>query len=122
MSSTPTPTTISIEQLRAQHRAQQKEEDLWRAKEDKLFEEELAQQAEEERKRLEEEKWWLEVEERTKLEEAEKAYKAQLQQEKHWREKEKRKVMEIKEDDKDMEKEPSGSNKKVSDWILKENY
>jgi hypothetical protein len=29
---------------------------------------------------------------------------------------------EIKEDDKDMEKEPSGSNKKVSDWILKENY
>jgi hypothetical protein len=57
----------------------------------------------------------LEVEEkRKKLEEAEKAYEAQMQKIKHEREKGKRKASKVMEDDKDMGKEPSGSNKKVS--------
>jgi hypothetical protein len=49
----------------------------------------------------------LEVEERKKLEEVEKAYKAQLQEEKHWREKGKRKTSVVEEDDEDMEREPA---------------
>jgi hypothetical protein len=57
----------------------------------------------------------LEAEERKKLEEAEKAYKAQLQEEKHWREKGKRKASVVVEDDEDMEREPSSSNKILSD-------
>jgi hypothetical protein len=39
-----------------------------------------------------------------------------LAEEKGWREKGKWKVMEVEEDEEDMEKEPSGSNKKVSIW------
>jgi hypothetical protein len=77
---------------------------------------------EEERKRLEEKKRRLEVEERKKLEEAEKACKAQLQEEKHQREKGKWKASVVEEVDEDTEREPSGSNKKVSDWILKRSY
>jgi hypothetical protein len=57
----------------------------------------------------------LEAEERKKLEEAEKAYKAQLQEEKCQREKEKRKASVVAENDEDMEREPSSSNKEVSD-------
>jgi hypothetical protein len=71
---------------------------------------------------LEEEKRRLEEEKRKKLEEAERVYEAQLQEERHWREKGKQKASMVEEDDEDMEKEPSSSNRKVSDWILKENY
>jgi hypothetical protein len=67
---------------------------------------------------LEEEKWKLEEEKRRKLEEAEKAYEVQLQKKKHWREKRKWKASKVAEDNKEMEKEPSGSNKKVSDCII----
>jgi primosomal protein N' len=78
----------------------------------RIFEEELVQQVEEERKRIEEKKWQLEAEERKKLEKAEKAYKTQLQEEKHQREKGKWKASVVEEDDEDMEREPSGSNKR----------
>jgi hypothetical protein len=61
-------------------------------------------------------------EKKEKLEEVEKAYKAQLQEERCQREKGKWKATEVKEDDKEKEKEPSSSNKKVSDWIFKEDY
>jgi hypothetical protein len=47
MSSTPMPTTLTIKQLQAQRRAQREEEDRCQAEEDKLFEKELARQAEE---------------------------------------------------------------------------
>jgi hypothetical protein len=57
----------------------------------------------------------LEEEKRKKLEEVERAYKVQLQEKRHWREKGKRKASEVVEVDEDMEKELSGSNKKVSD-------
>jgi hypothetical protein len=57
----------------------------------------------------------LEAEERKKLEKAEKAYEAQLQEEKRQREKGKQKASIVEEDDEDMERKPSGSNKKVSD-------
>jgi hypothetical protein len=57
----------------------------------------------------------LEAEGRKKLEEAEKAYEAQLQEEKRQREKGKWKASIVEEDDEDAEREPSGSNKKVSD-------
>jgi hypothetical protein len=73
------------------------------------------QQAEEEWKQVEEDNWRLKEEEKKKkLEEVEKAYKVQLQEEKRWRDKGKRKASEVAEDNKDIEKEPSGSNKKVS--------
>jgi hypothetical protein len=49
------------------------------------------------------------------LEEAERAYEAQLQEEECQREKGKWKASVVEEDDEDMEREPSGSNKKVSD-------
>jgi hypothetical protein len=54
------------------------------------------------------------VEKHRKLEEAEKAYEAQSQKEKCWKEKGKQKALEIVEDDEEAEKEPGGSNKKVS--------
>jgi hypothetical protein len=82
----------------------------------------LAQQAEEERRQLEEEKQKLEEEKRKKLEEAERVYEAQLQEKRCWREKGKQKASVVEEDEEDMEKEPSGSNKKVSDKFSKENY
>jgi hypothetical protein len=70
---------------------------------------------EEERKRLEEEKQRLEEENRKKLEEVERVYKMQLQKKRHWKEKGKRKASMVEKDDEDMKKEPSSSNKKVSD-------
>jgi hypothetical protein len=71
---------------------------------------------------LEEEKWRLEEEKRKKLEEAERVYEAQLQEERCQREKGKWKASMVEEDEEDTKKEPSGSNKKVSDKFLKENY
>jgi hypothetical protein len=56
----------------------------------------------------------LEVEERKKLDKVEKAYEAQLQEEKRRREKKKWKASVVEEDEEDMEREPSGSNKKIS--------
>jgi hypothetical protein len=82
----------------------------------------LAQQVEEERRQLEEEKWRLEEEKRKKLEEAERVYEVQLQEERCQREKGKRKASVVKENEEDMEKEPSGSNKRVSNKFPKENY
>jgi hypothetical protein len=64
---------------------------------------------------LEEEKQRLEEEKRKKLEEAERVYKVQLQEERHWRKKGKQKASMVEENDEDTKKEPSGSNKKVSD-------
>jgi hypothetical protein len=57
----------------------------------------------------------LEEEKRKKLEEVERAYEVQLQEERCQRKKGKWKASEVAEDDEDTEKEPSGSNKKVSD-------
>jgi hypothetical protein len=71
-------------------------------------------QAEEGWRQLEEEERKLEEEKRRKLEEVERAYKAQLQEKKCQREKGKRKAFAVTEDNEDTEKEPSGSNKKVS--------
>jgi RNA-binding protein 25 len=94
---------------------QWEEKNRCHAKEDQLFEEELACQMEEEQRELEEEEWKLEEEKRRKLEEAERAYEAQLQEEERQREKGKWKASMVEEYNEDMEREPSGSNKKVSD-------
>jgi colicin import membrane protein len=115
MSSMPALNNSNIKKLQAEHCAQWEEENQYHAEEDRLFEEELACQAEEEQRQLEEEEQKLEEEKRRKLEEAERAYKAQLQEERCRREKGKRKASMVEEDKEDMEKELSGSNKKVSD-------
>jgi hypothetical protein len=59
-----------------------------------------------------------EAEKRKKLEEAERVYEAHLQEEERWKEKGEQNVTKAVEDDEEMEKELSGSNKKVSDYIL----
>jgi hypothetical protein len=64
----------------------------------------------------------VEVGGRKQLEEVEKVYKAQLQEEKHQKNKGKQKASKVAEDNKEMEKEPSGSNKKVSALILLGSY
>jgi hypothetical protein len=114
------PSTFTIEQLWAEHQAWWKEKDRHQREEDRLFEEELAWQVEEEWRQLEEEKQRLEEEKRKKLEEAERVYKAQLQEERCQREKGERKASVVEEDDEEMEREPSGSSKKVSDGLWKE--
>jgi hypothetical protein len=70
-----------------------------------------------------EEKWKLEkAEKRKQLEEVEKAHKAWLQEEKRQKNEGKQKALEVAEDNKETEKELSGSNKKVSALILLGSY
>jgi hypothetical protein len=106
----------TVEELHARHQAECEAEDRQRAEEDCLFEEEIQRLAEEEEVwRQEEEveqKWKEEEEQRKRLEEAEKGYARQKEIEKA--RSEKRKAAEMEESREETEKEPEGSNKKVS--------
>jgi hypothetical protein len=107
----PASTKQTVEELRARHQA----EDRRRAEEDCLFEEEIWKLAEEEErwKQKEEDKQRREEDERKKrLNVAEKEYARQKELEKARREK--RKVVELEDSGEETEKEPEGSNKKVS--------
>jgi hypothetical protein len=110
------PNKLSIEELRARRQAEHEAEDCRREEEDQLFEEEVRRLAEEEetwRWEEEAEQRRKEEEERKKrLEEAKKEYARQKELEKA--RSEKRKAAEIEESGEEMEKEPEGSNKKVS--------
>jgi hypothetical protein len=113
------PTKLSIKELRARWQAERKAEDCRREEEDRIFEEEVRRLAEEEnwkweeeaeQRRKEEEEW------KRRLEEAEKEYERQKEIEKARLGK--RKVMEMEESREEMEKEPEGSNKKVSKYFF----
>jgi hypothetical protein len=94
-------------------------EDCWRVEEDWLFEEEIWQLAEKEEKwkQKEEEEQRREKDERKRrLEVAEKEYAWQKDLENARREK--RKAVELEGSREEMEKEPEGSNKKVSYYYL----
>jgi hypothetical protein len=111
----PASTKQTVKELRARHQAKCEVEDRRRAEEDCLFEEEIRRLAEEEErwKQKEEEEWrWEEDEGKKRLEVAEKEYAGQKELEKARREK--RKVVELEDSGEEMEKEPEGSNKKVS--------
>jgi hypothetical protein len=111
----PASTKQTVEELRARRQAEHEAEDRRRAEEDRLFEEEIWKLAEEEerQKQKEEDKRRREEDERKKrLEVAEKEYARQKKLEKaRW---EKRKAVELEDSGEETEKEPEGSNKKVS--------
>jgi hypothetical protein len=119
ISMSPATTTQTVKELRAWHQAEREAEDRRRAEEDCLFEEEIRKLAEEEENRRREEEVERrrkeEEERKRKLEEAEKEYARQKEIEKARLEK--RKAVEIEESGEETEKEPEGSNKKVSKTI-----
>jgi MAP7 domain-containing protein 2 len=114
------PTKISIEELRAHQQAEHEVENRRQEEEDRLFKEKVRRLAEEEeiwkREEEAEQKWKEEEEWRKRLEEAEKEYARQKKIEKARLEKQK--VVEMEESREEMEKEPEGSNKKVSKMLL----
>jgi hypothetical protein len=109
-------TKLSIEELQARRQVEREAEDRRREEEDRLFEEEDMRLAEEEENRRREEEAEQrrkeEEEQRRRLEEAEKEYARQKEIEKA--RSEKWKAVEIEGSGEEMEKEPEGSNKKVS--------
>jgi hypothetical protein len=119
-SSTPFPmspvnTKFTVEELCARRQVEHEAEDWRQAEKDWLFEEEIWQLAEEEEKRKqkeEEDRIWEKDERKRMLEVAEKEYTQQKELEKARQEK--RKAVELEESGEEMEKEPEGSNKKVS--------
>jgi hypothetical protein len=108
---------MNVPELQARHQAECEAEDCQREEEDRLFEEEVRRLAEEEENQRREEeveqRWKEEEEQRRRLEEAEKEYARQKELEKV--RSEKRKAVEMKESGEETEKEPEGSNKKVSE-------
>jgi hypothetical protein len=105
----------TVEELRARRQVEQEAEDCHQAEEDQLFEEEIRRLVEEEerqRQKEEEDRRWEEDKKKRRLEVVEKEYARQKELEKARQEK--RKAMGSEHSGEETEKEPQGSNKKVS--------